>query len=142
MRPAAFAVAAALAGCSGVSEKAPVRYLPVSFAELPGWHDADPRATLAAFALSCRAQGTAATPHAALPVNEVALRAGLAEACRAAATTEASDAAGARCFFERHFAPHRVLGPDGPEGTFTGYYEPRLDASRKKRAGFEVPIYG
>jgi membrane-bound lytic murein transglycosylase A len=130
-----------LAGCNGVSDKAPVRYQPVSFAELPGWAEADPREALKAFRLSCRSPSIA-DARAPVPIDAAAFRTALAQACRIAAAAEETDSASARRFFEEHFAPHRVLGPDGPEGLFTGYYEPRLDASRKKRAGFDVPIYG
>jgi membrane-bound lytic murein transglycosylase A len=70
------------------------------------------------------------------------LRQALAGACRAAAGAETPDPSSTRAFFEAHFTPYRVVGPDGAEGLFTGYYEPRLHASRKKRAGFGVPIYG
>ena len=142
MRRAILALAAVLAGCNGVSETSPVRYLPVSFAALPGWAESDPRLTLAAFDQTCKARGIGGTSHAALPMDTAALRAGLAKACRAAAAADAPDPASARRFFETHFVPHRVIGPGGPEGTFTGYYEPRLDASRRRRPGFDVPIYG
>lgn len=134
-RFAALAVAAVLAGCSGVNDKPPVRYLPASFADLPGWAGADPRAALSAFRLGCGAQRPTAAP---LPIGAAALRDSLAAACRAAAT---SGAAEARAFFEAHFAPWRVEGPSGPEGLFTGYYEPTLDAARTRRPGFGAPIY-
>jgi membrane-bound lytic murein transglycosylase A len=137
-RGALLAAALLLAGCSGMSETQPVRYLPASFADLPGWADADPRAALDAFRLGCKVDRPATAP---VPVTTAALRDGLAQACRVAAIAEPSDAAAARRFFEAHFTPYRVDGPKGPEGLFTGYYEPRLDASRRKRAGFAVPIY-
>jgi membrane-bound lytic murein transglycosylase A len=173
-RGALVAAAFLLGGCSGVSEPPPVRYLPASFADLPGWPDADPGKALEAFRLGCKAprlvrasgarpdsggtasaasQGAAAFSGAAqnlspqgarsapLPMNAESLRASLAAACRSAAAIEATDAASARQFFEAHFTPYRVEGPKGPEGLFTGYYEPQLDAARKKRAGFGVPIY-
>lgn len=120
-----------------MSEKPPVRYLPASFADLPGWAGADPRAALSAFRLGCQAQRPTA---AALPIGAVALRDGLAAACRAA-SAGAPDAAAARAFFEAHFAPWRVAGPNGAEGLFTGYYEPTLDAARTRRPGFDTPIY-
>jgi membrane-bound lytic murein transglycosylase A len=136
-----YALAAAtvlLAGCSGVSEKPAIRYEPARFAELPGWTGADPRDALEAFRLSCKAERPSAAP---IPIDAATLRAGFARACAAAAAAETPDAASARAFFEAHFTPHGVLGPNGPEGLFTGYYEPRLDAARRKRAGFDVPIY-
>lgn len=139
----AFAAATVLlAGCSGVSEKTPVRYLLAKFADLPGWAESDPRAALEAFRLSCKSPAIVGARSAPLPIDRTSLRAGVATACRAAAESETPDTASARRFFEETFTPYRVLGADGPEGLFTGYYEPRLDASRKKRAGFGVPIYG
>ena len=65
----------------------------------------------------------------------------MARVCAAAAEAGVSDAASARRFFEENFTPHRVLGPNGPEGLFTGYYEPVLRATRRKRDGYSVPIY-
>ena len=138
MRLALAGAAVLLAGCSGVSEKAPVRYLPANFADLPGWAESEPRAALEAFRRGCKAQRPSAAP---LPVDATVLREGLARACRAAAAGETPDAAAARRFFEAHFAPWRVEGPNGPEGLFTGYYEPTLEASRTRRAGFAAPIY-
>ena len=122
-----------------MSEKAPIRYLPATFADLPGWQDADPRSALEAFRLGCKAPFRA--PGAPLPIDAAALGQAFAKACGAAAAAETPDTASARRFFEAQFTPYRVLGPDGPEGLFTGYYEPRLDASRRKRAGYAVPIY-
>jgi membrane-bound lytic murein transglycosylase A len=158
-RAAALLLAAALLGCR-VSEPPPVRYVPASFADLPDWPSADPRPALEAFRKSCaalRAVGArCARPGAAtsaprvrdegarsapLRFDDPAFCDSLARACATAAEAEAPDTASARAFFERHFVPHRVLGRDGAQGLFTGYYEPRLDASRNKRAGFTVPIY-
>lgn len=121
-----------------MSDRPSVRYLPVSFADLPGWPAADPRAALAAFRRGCAAQRPAAAP---LPIDALALPAGLARACRAAAADPALDAASARRFFEAQFAPWRVEGPNGDEGLFTGYYEPTLEASRARRPGYETPIH-
>ena len=121
-----------------MSEKPPVRYLPATFTDLPGWPDSDPRAALDAFGLGCKVERPS---PALLPVDAGALRDARARACRAAAAAETPDAAAARRFFEAHFTPYRVEGPNGPEGLFTGYYEPTLEASRTRRAGFATPIY-
>ena len=144
----AVALAAASAGCSGVSEKTPVRYIPVSFADLPDWPGADPRPALEAFRKSCSAANAAgAHAHstslsgAPLPVDAATLLTAWKAVCTAAAFAETPDASSARVFFERHFTPHRVLGPDGPQGLFTGYYEPVLRAARRKRDGYSVPIH-
>jgi membrane-bound lytic murein transglycosylase A len=136
-RLAALAVAAVLAGCSGVTQP-PVHYLPASFADLPGWSGADPRAALSAFRLGCTSQRPASAP---LPIDTAALRDGLARACRAAAGSAQPDAASARAFLEAHFTAWRVEGPNGAEGLFTGYYEPTLEAARTRQPGFDTPIY-
>ncbi len=116
----------------------PVRYLPVSYAELPGWAEADPRAALSAFRLGCAGQRP---PSAPLPIDAATLRDGLARACRAVEGFAAPNAPPARAFVETHFAPFRVEGPNGAEGLFTGYYEPMLDAARTRRPGYDAPIY-
>lgn len=121
-----------------MSDMPPVRYLPASFADLPGWTHADPRPALSAFRLGCAALRPASAP---LPLDAAALRDGLAAACRAAIATGAPDPAAARSFFEAHFSPWRVEGPNGAEGLFTGYYEPALEASRARHPGFEAPIH-
>lgn len=136
-RRAAVAFALALAGCGRVSETPTIEYLPVSYADLPGWQSADPRPALAAFRLSCKTPNPVGPP---LPIDAAALNEALAAACRAAAA--APDAASARRFFETNFAPYRVVGPNGAEGLFTGYFEPRLEAARRKRPGYAVPIHG
>lgn len=48
----------------------------------------------------------------------------------------------ARAFFEDHFTPYTMLGDNGPEGLFTGYYEPTLHGSTRKHGHYTVPIYG
>jgi membrane-bound lytic murein transglycosylase A len=138
----ALAAAAALAGCSGVSETLPVRYIPASFADLPGWQDADPRLALQALGLGCESPSGLPASTAPVPMKAAALGATMASVCRAASEADALDDGAARRFFEAHFTPYRVHGPDGAEGLFTGYYEPRLDAARTKRGGYAVPIHG
>jgi membrane-bound lytic murein transglycosylase A len=138
-RAAAVIAAAALAGCS-VSETPPVRYLAATFADLPGWREADPRPGHDAFRRGCTAPGFLGAQSAPLPINADALRKSLAQIC-AASAAKLPDAAAARAFFERHFTPYRVMGAEGPVGLFTGYYEPTLGAARSRRAGYAVPIY-
>lgn len=121
-----------------MSDKPPVLYLSATFADLPGWDGADPRAALFAFRLGCRAQRPAAAP---IPLEPAAFRAALAASCRAAAAAEPPDAAAARRFLEAHFVPWRVAGPHGAEGLFTGYFEPTLEASRRRRSGYDAPIH-
>jgi membrane-bound lytic murein transglycosylase A len=125
-------------------EKLPVSSEPfavetVSFDDLPGWRDGDPRGALDAFRRSCVDllkrpdsqpmgwSGYAGTVAAWKPV------------CRALpATTASADAA--RNFFEGLFAPVAVSGTKPAH--FTGYYEPELAVSWSRDSRFRVPVYG
>jgi len=121
-----------------VSDRPPVRYEAASFAELDGWREGDPRAALTAF----RNAALRLRPTAPLPIDAGTLRAKLAKACDGLAPADSGSAESARRFFERHFTPYRVLGPAGPQGLFTGYYEPLLRASRRKHGDYVHPIHG
>lgn len=48
----------------------------------------------------------------------------------------------ARAFFEEHFTPYEAWGGGRREGLFTGYYEPTLRGSRRKKKPYLTPIYG
>jgi membrane-bound lytic murein transglycosylase A len=61
--------------------------------------------------------------------------------CRAAERVNPDDDAAARRFFERWFAPHRIVAGGNSTGLFTGYYEAELRGSWRKTARFTVPIY-
>lgn len=106
----------------------------VTFADLPGWSDNDPRAALAAFHRTCEA--LAKLP----PERAMGSYAGAGSdwqgAC-ATAPASASSAQSARAFFETWFTPVAIAG----EGLFTGYYEPELRASRTRHGEYQTPIY-
>ncbi len=98
---------------------------PVAWSELPGWQQDNHADALPALLASCRV---------------LSKQAGWQDACDAARAVKGRDAA--RLFFEHHFAPYRVVGPDGTsEGLITGYYEPSLRGSRKPSARYRFPIY-
>lgn len=135
-----LALVAVASGCAGVSERPAVRYEPVSFSELPGWSEAALATGFGAFRKSCAAGRNRAADAAfrgPIAIDPAAWQA----ACRAAAALSRPSAAALRVFFEQQFEPHRVLGADGPEGLFTGYYEPTLAAARSRRRGYEVAIH-
>jgi len=113
------------------------QYIPVSFADIPGWTEDDHLAAYKAFRTSCR-------PIAAQPpqtTDDKALGGSLRDPCRLARETEITDAATARVFFERHFVPLQIsrLGED--DGFVTGYYEPVLEGSRTQTDVYNVPVY-
>ena len=102
-----------------------------SFADLPGWQSADPRAPLRAFRVFCRSLAAPTRTAQAAP-------AALAAVCRAAgALGTAPDVAIARRFFEARFTPRRVDG----DAFFTGYYEPVVEGALARSDDFPVPLY-
>ena len=110
------------------------------FAELPGWHDDDPRPALAAFARSC-------ARLADRPADELFGReprfgrvAEWRAACAALAGPWAS-AADARARIEAVLRPWLASDRGQPEGLVTGYFEPVLEGSRRPDARFRHPLY-
>ncbi|HEY1631078.1 MAG TPA: murein transglycosylase A [Rhizomicrobium sp.] len=107
----------------------------VDFSALPGWHDNDPRAALAAFRRSCGAIAKQPADHA---LGAYAGTAGDWQGACAALPSGAVSAAAVRRYFESWFTPAEV----GGDGLFTGYYEPELRASRTRHGAYQTPIYG
>jgi membrane-bound lytic murein transglycosylase A len=99
---------------------------PATFEDLPGWReDAVDDALPAGAALGQPWAGTAGD-----------WRQPCAEAARLPREPDA-----VRGFFESRFRPWTVRNHRNPMGLFTGYYEPLLHGSRKRRGKFKVPIY-
>ncbi|HEY2035121.1 MAG TPA: MltA domain-containing protein [Rhizomicrobium sp.] len=61
-------------------------------------------------------------------------------ACRDIPAHDVS-ASAARRFFESWARPVAVANGDNPNGTFTGYYEAQIDASRTQHGAYQTPIY-
>ena len=126
-----------LTGCTGINNKVvsekPV-FQPVYFKNLPGWSGANHSGAVQALLKSC-------------PIAERNGVQGFGDAstwrhvCGQALTHIPKDAENARQFFEEHFFPVAVFGRDGPEGLFTGYYEPELNGARKQTARFSFPLH-
>lgn len=118
------------------------RLVPLSFADLPGWAEDDLSAAFSTFRASC---GALRQPPAEVgPASAPTLRAGLLQACAAAAAlgVERPDGRVARLFFEANFRPFEVVPTRRPGGFFTGYYEPEVDGALSPGHGFDVPVYG
>ena len=132
-RLAALALAAALILMQAARPAAaPAETAPV--AALPGWAAGDPRPALRAFRATCAGVAGAIKPARAA----LAPPAGLATACRAAATLgRTPDSARAKTFFEAHFEARRVEG----DAFFTGYFEPVVEGSLRRAGGFATPLY-
>ena len=97
----------------------------VSWSDLPGWMDEDPRAAWQAFLQSC-----------------IRLKAQAAWRENCARAEQLPAAASVREFFETGFLPYRVASADGSvQGLATGYYEPLLRGSRRKEGAYRYPLY-
>jgi membrane-bound lytic murein transglycosylase A len=121
---------------TGISAPALPALEPLAFRDLRGWQDDDHEMALAAFRRSCGeiiSEGRAF----ARPVIYGGNREDWLVVCRRAEVSGA-----ARAFFEREFQPFAVRDPARPEGLFTGYYEPEVQGSPVRSAGFSVPVYG
>ena len=116
-------------------------YLPVKFADVPGWTTDDHAAALQAFRRSAPAVILASTASSATPSDAIVRSPQLAQACaQAIALAGDVETSAARAFFERHFVAHRVIGGDVP-GLLTAYYEPILPGARVRSAEFNVPLH-
>lgn len=105
------------------------RYERASWTQLPGWSTDEVQEAWPAFLASCQV-----------------LRSRPAwEGPCAAAQGVAADSAAVHEYFERTFAPYKLLKVPNRErvdtGLITGYYEPLLVGSRTPTAQFNVPLY-
>ncbi len=104
------------------------QFQPATWADLPGWDQTGHLRSLQAFLAGCaRIQARAAWKTVCADAREVGVNGEVA----------------ARAFFETHFAPYRIVAPDGDEeGLVTGYYEPVLAGRREQSADFRYPVFG
>ena len=115
------------------------QYIPLAWSDIPGWSEDDHLAALQAFRASCKP--IAAQDAAAMPPDSRALGASLRDPCRVARSTEISDGAKARAFFEENFTPLRISRLGEGDGFVTGYYEPVIEGSREANEVYNVPVY-
>lgn len=100
---------------------------PASFHEMPGWQEDDQRQAWPALAMSCSA---------------LERREAWRQACAAAHLVDVADLASVRHYFETYFVPYKMQQPDGSShGLITGYYEPYLKGSRKRRDDAQVALH-
>jgi len=114
---------------------------PAEFASLQGWSEDRQDAALPALLASCK---RLLTQPAERPVGPNGLAGTVADwqaPCSALAALPPSDAGAARRFLEASFRVFATRGKDGPEGLFTGYYEPEIKGSLAPDARFPVPLY-
>ena len=118
----------------------PLRVTPVSFADLPGWRTSDPRAGLVAFARSCAALAKKTPTDVMGGAGYAGSVSDWLAACRNIPAQKPS-AAAARKFFESWARPVAIGEGDDRDGTFTGYYEAEIDASRTQHGAYQTPVY-
>ncbi|SNY90510.1 membrane-bound lytic murein transglycosylase A [Cohaesibacter sp. ES.047] len=105
----------------------------ISFADLAGWTSHDHEAAFAAFWHSARAIVTRPpTMRAGSAASE-----DLVAIARLALECEGMGRSEARAFFEDHFTPVELTGPE----LLTGYYEPVFEGRRSANAAFSVPLH-
>jgi membrane-bound lytic murein transglycosylase A len=113
--------------CPGVTPELPKAKTleAVSWSEVAGWSEDDPRAAWQAFLRSC---------------TKLRSQPAWSEICERAEQLPAG--ASVREFFESGFVPYRVAMADGSvQGLATGYYEPLLRGSRRKEGPYRYPLY-
>lgn len=109
----------------GVLQQARSRWIPVRWAELPGFADDALHEAWNAWIKSCERPGAA-----------------FAALCPEVRLLVLASSAEQRRWMVQRLQPYRVepLGSEG-EGLLTGYFEPVLRASRTAQADFAVPLY-
>lgn len=120
------------------------RFQAVTWGALPGWQEDELQGVWQGVVNNCKGlmrpisgqltNPARATPRAWQPVCQAVQQSGLS-----------AQASGdqVRTFFETHLQPWRLLDEQGQiaRNTVTGYYEPVIEASRTKKAGYEWPLY-
>jgi membrane-bound lytic murein transglycosylase A len=100
----------------------------VTWDDVPGWQQEDPRPALEAFVVSCPSLKNDAQWQTV---------------CADMSQIDTADMGEVRRFFESRFIPHRVNNPDGTDrGTITGYYVPDLQGSRTSNENYRYPVLG
>ena len=100
---------------------------PVSFADLPGWENDNMVALWPAFRKSCRALDRKSEWR---------------DVCNESVYVDGENPVAIRSFFESNFTPYRITGENGEDtGMATGYYEPLLTGSRRRKGKFKTALY-
>lgn len=112
----------------------------LTYQQLDGWWTDDHAKALQVFLQSCPILAAKARPESSgsnLRISESVWK----SLCDEAMTVVPGDKDAARDFFERRFIPFRVNNNGEEKGLFTGYYEPVLYGSWKKKGDYKYPLY-
>ncbi|NBO18701.1 MAG: murein transglycosylase [Proteobacteria bacterium] len=113
---------------------------PIGYDQLNGWEYDRHADALEVFVRSCvllEQKPKAKTSGSGIAVPRDVWR----SLCREARSIMPGEDTLAREFFERRFAPYRVNNNGREQGLFTGYYEPMLYGSKKKKGDYQYPVY-
>jgi membrane-bound lytic murein transglycosylase A len=126
------AASAPLPAPPGTLERAHARWVPATFAELPGWGGDRVAEAWPALRLSCSAANNPAVAQAE----------GWAAVCAQSRQFFPDDDAQARQWLEQRFKVYRLESAEGETGgLLTGYFEPLIEASRKPTRSRRVPLH-
>ncbi|OGT31080.1 MAG: hypothetical protein A3E87_04140 [Gammaproteobacteria bacterium RIFCSPHIGHO2_12_FULL_35_23] len=118
-----------------------LQFKSASFAELPGWQQANLTNSLNAFKTSC--SKTLSLPSNTIvgtPVLPLTV-ANWQGVCKAALKLHPVNQVAIRQFFEAWFNVYTVMNHHNPQGLFTGYYLPEFKGQLHYSSDYSVPIY-
>ncbi len=113
----------------------------VAFADLPGWGEDAVGDAIPAFVRSCRRLRRLGDGERVGRSDAGGLAADWRRACERADQIAATDHAAARAFFVSEFVPFLASDNGDAMGRFTGYYEPLLRGSRRRRGKYRTPLH-
>ena len=110
----------------------------LSFRDLPGWVDDDPRALFPGLR-DCLNHIRSVKPYrtGSLGISS----ADLLPALEDAAAADPGSASEARAFFEARFTPFAIRKDDGTPGFVTAFYEPEVAVAASPDGGYRFPFY-
>ena len=111
----------------------------MTFAELDGWQQDNHQQAIETFLLSCKVFSRKArreSEGSGLEIDEKLWQ----SLCHEAEWAK-NNPLQAKQFFEDRFAAFRISNNNKEHGLFTGYYEPVLYGSLKKKGDFKYPLY-
>lgn len=111
----------------------------VTFGELQGWESDNHVQALETFTKSCPV--FARKPRKATDGSDIEISAPIWQSLCHEAEWSKTSPEQARFFFENRFTPFRINNRGKEQGLFTGYYEPVLYGSYKRKHDFQYPVY-
>lgn len=107
---------------------------------LPGWDDADFRATLISFSRNCSVWNKRDSDKVLMKTKPEFGQYKDWQTLCAVMPSVPNDAETAKEFFESYFLPANLLSSDKFEGLLTGYYEPEIEVRSRIDGEFSEPI--